>query len=127
MMTVPLIDAMSYGGILILCLIEILGMGQGVVAGDDSSRRFAASERYAFVSEEIRWIDQGRESLSNETVPTNPTVSGLTRAGVTGQSRGVIIASAKGPAQSMADRCPCGSLRSWEQGSPCEYCWLKTI
>ena len=33
MMTVALIDAMFYEGILILCLIGVLGMGKGMVAG----------------------------------------------------------------------------------------------
>ena len=33
MMTVALIDAVLYGGILILCLIGVLGMGMGMVAG----------------------------------------------------------------------------------------------
>jgi hypothetical protein len=32
-MTVALVDAMLYGGILILCLIGILAMGMGMVAG----------------------------------------------------------------------------------------------
>lgn len=33
MMTVALINAVLYGGILILCLIGVLGMGMGMVAG----------------------------------------------------------------------------------------------
>jgi hypothetical protein len=32
-MTLALVDAMLYGGILILCLIGILAMGMGMVAG----------------------------------------------------------------------------------------------
>jgi hypothetical protein len=33
MMTIALMDAMLFGGILILCLIGILVMGMGMVAG----------------------------------------------------------------------------------------------
>ena len=33
MMTIALMDAMLYGGTLILCLIGILVMGMGIVAG----------------------------------------------------------------------------------------------
>jgi hypothetical protein len=33
MMTVALIDAMLYGGLLIVCMIGMLAMGMGMVAG----------------------------------------------------------------------------------------------
>jgi len=33
MMTVAMIEALLYGGILILCLIGVLTMGMGIVAG----------------------------------------------------------------------------------------------